>query len=74
MEIRKDCFGYNPHKENCKVILKEYFSKTKCKGCPFYKTTEQLQRDRDRAAARIRALDADMRIYIATKHKIKGII
>lgn len=36
---REDCFAYNPvQSNNCSIL-------TSCKGCNFYKTTEQIRRE-----------------------------
>ncbi len=61
------CFADNGFKCG---ILKE----KKCEGCVFRKTYQQVEIERKSALRRLKSLDLDMRVAIAEKYGVGGIV
>ena len=64
------CFGLNDYGK-C-YILKKHIKKD-CKTCPFFKTKEEFEKDREETLRKLRTLDKTTRRSIAERYKIKGV-
>lgn len=52
-EIKKDCFGWNESKLNCKILKDVVCAERKCS---FYKTQEQFQEGLERSSRTLKDL------------------